>query len=99
MGVRVSPGVPNLQRGYMRLSNLPIDYCGLITDVQYTDDNIDLIYSAMRLGVVPGLEIRKISETKTVSEFRSMDEGWTVALSKNITDYFIVDLLRDDAEY
>lgn len=79
----------------MKLSELPIDYCGLITNVNYNDDNIQLIYSAMRLGVVPGIEVRKISETKTASEYRSMDDGWVVALSNNITDNFIIELLDD----
>ena len=79
----------------MKLSELPVDSCGLITDVKYTEDNIQLIYSAMRLGVVPGIEVRKISETKTVAEYRSMDDGWVVALSKNITDNFIIDILDD----
>jgi len=86
--------MPNLEV-YMKLSELPVDYCGLITDVNYTEDNIQLIYSAMRLGVVPGIEVRKISETKTVAEYRSMDDGWVVALSNNITDNFIIDILDD----
>ena len=79
----------------MTLTELPVDHCGLITDVHYKDDNIQLMYSAMRLGVVPGIEVRQVTQTKTVAEYRSMDDGWVVALSKNITDNFIIDILDD----
>lgn len=80
----------------MTLTELPVDHCGLITDVHYNDDNIQLMYSAMRLGVVPGIEVRKVTQTKTVAEYRSMDDGWLVALSNNITDNFIIELLEEE---
>ena len=82
----------------MTLTDIPIDSLALINNVDYNDENIEIMYKAMRLGVVPGIEFRKISQTGSAVELRCMDDNFVVALSTDITDNIYVDLLLDDDE-
>ena len=82
----------------MRLTDVPVDGLALIHKVDYNNENIETMYKAMRLGVVPGIEFRKISQTGSAVELRCMDEDFVVALSTDITDNIFVDLLSLDED-
>jgi len=72
----------------MTLNDLELNELALISYIDTNSKNIHFLHPVMRLGVVPGLEIEKLSSVNTCSEYRV--EGTRVVISKQAGDYIIV---------
>jgi len=72
----------------MNLNDLELNELALISYVDTNDKNMYLLHPIMRMGVVPGLEIEKLSSVNTCSEYRV--EGQRIVISKQAGDSIIV---------
>lgn len=81
----------------MTLTEIAIDDLALITCFDAHAD-MNEMSSIMRLGVVPGLEIRKLGEVATCAEYRIEGVSARLVISKELSDYIIVDLLDETIE-
>jgi Fe2+ transport system protein FeoA len=79
----------------MNLSELNTDGLALISYIDYNDSNIEKLYEIMKLGVVPGVEIRKISEVSTCAEYRVEGMAPRIVIDKCLSDYIIITTLDE----
>lgn len=82
----------------MNLNDLKVDQLGLITYVDAQEHNIEELYKVMRLGIVGGLEIRKLSQVSTCAEYRVEGCSARIVIDNNIADYIKVDPLDETIE-
>ena len=80
----------------MNLTETKVDELAIICYIDSNEKNIEALHGIMRLGVVPGLEIRKLSQIATCAEYRVEGTSGRLVISKDLSDYIIVDLLDED---
>jgi len=71
----------------MNINDLDLHEIALIPYIDTNEENIEMLYKVMRLGVVPGLEIEALSRTKTCSEYRV--EGQRVIISEEAGEFIM----------
>ena len=74
----------------MNLTDLVPDQLALISYIDYNDENVEDLYKIMRMGIVPGLEIRKISEISTCAEYRAEGMHTRIAINNELGKHIIV---------
>lgn len=74
----------------MKLHELKPNELALIQLLDTKEDNIKDLYALMRLGIVEGLEIEKLTDAGNASEYRVEDIGDSIAISKELADFIIV---------
>ena len=79
----------------MNLNELKIDELGIINYIDTQDHNIVELHRLMTLGVVGGLEIRKLSSVSTCSEYRVEGSSSRIVIDKCLADYIIVERLDE----
>lgn len=79
----------------MILTNVKVDQLALINWFNTNDHNAEDMYRLMTLGLVPGVEIRKIGEVATCAEYRVENVAASLVISKELTDYIHVDTLDE----
>jgi Fe2+ transport system protein FeoA len=86
----------------MNLTELNIDQLGLIIDLEKSYHNHEEskigMHKLLCMGIVPGLEIRKLSEVATCAEYRVEGNCSRIVISKELSDYIIVDTLDETIE-
>ena len=81
----------------MTLTQLGVDELGIINSFRVMSDMSGL-NKLMVMGIVPGLEIRKLSEVATCAEYRVEGNSARIVISKELSDYILVDTLDETLE-
>ena len=82
----------------MNLNELKVDELGIICYMDTNSTNIKEMYQLMSMGLVPGLEIRKLSQVSTCAEYRIEGVSARMVIDKCTADYIIVDRLDETIE-
>lgn len=78
----------------MTLNDLEIHKLGLIHHIDTSDKDVIALF---RLGVIPGIEIRKVSSVSTCSEYILENTAGTVVIDKCLADHIIIDELEEES--
>jgi Fe2+ transport system protein FeoA len=95
MGVRFPHGLPGHN---MTLTEIEVDQLALIHYIDTQEHNIDALHKLMTMGVVGGLEIRKLGQVATCAEYRIEGVSSRLVISKDLSDYIIVETLDETIE-
>ena len=79
----------------MNLNELEVDELGIINSIDIQDHNTQALLRLMTMGIVPGLEIRKLGEISTCAEYRVEGNSGRFVIDKCLADYIIVDRLDE----
>lgn len=72
----------------MNINNLKIDEMGLICVIDvHLDESQKALYKMMSMGIVEGLEIRKVGEVTTCAEYQIEGLPGRIVISKELGDY------------
>lgn len=82
----------------MTLNDLEVDELGLIAYINTQDHNMVGLYKLMTMGIVGGLEIRKLSEVATCAEYRVEGSSHRFVIDNCLADYIIIDKLDETIE-
>ena len=82
----------------MNLNELEIDELALICYIDTQEHNIKELTRLMTMGVVGGLEIRKLGEVATCAEYRVEGCSSRLVIDKCLADYIIIELLDEAIE-
>lgn len=82
----------------MTLTELQVDQLGIINYIDTQEHNMEDLYGFMRLGVVPGLEIRKLSAISSCAEYRIEGCCARLAISNDLADYIMIDVIDETEE-
>ena len=82
----------------MTLNDLKVDELGLILYVNTQNHNIKELTKLMSMGIVGGLEIRKLSEVATCAEYRVEGCYHRFVIDNCLADYIVIDTLDETLE-
>ena len=82
----------------MNLNDLKVDELGLILYIDTYNHNVKELTKLMTMGIVGGLEIRKLSEVATCAEYRVEDSSHRFVIDKCLAEYIVIDLLDETIE-
>lgn len=75
----------------MNLNELEVDELGIITYIDTQDHNIKDLHRLMTMGIVGGLEIRKLSEVSTCAEYRVEGASPRFIIDNELANYIMID--------
>ena len=79
----------------MTLNDLEVDQLGLISYIDARDHNVKELTKLMTMGIVGGLEIRKLGEVSTCAEYRVEGCHARIVIDKCLADYIIIEPLDE----
>ena len=79
----------------MNLNDLEVDGLALILYIDTQDHNRQDLYRLMTMGVVGGLEIRKLGEVSTCAEYRVEGCCHRLVIDNCLADYIMIDPLDE----
>ena len=82
----------------MTLNDLEVDQLGLISYIDTRDHNVKELTKLMTMGIVGGLEIRKLGEVSTCAEYRVEGCAARIVIDKCLADYIIIEPLDETIE-
>ena len=82
----------------MTLNDLQVDQLGLIRYINTQEHNEKELCRLMTMGIVGGLEIRKLGEVSTCAEYRVEGNSARIVIDKCLADYILVEPLDETIE-
>jgi Fe2+ transport system protein FeoA len=80
----------------MNINDLEIDEMGLICVINVQlDESQKALYKLMQMGIVEGLEVRKVGEVATCAEYQIEGIAGRLVISKELGDYINICKLDD----